>query len=153
MSKTRRKPAVEIAFEIETDEGIELERLWARPVGPDRYRLENTPIFAYGASYRDVVEAELADDATPVVRRMLEKSGHRTLRLLFEEEIDPSKATPELLDRLAERGCCWEGFSGRLVAIDIPAAIDFDGVVDLLQQSDVDWEHADPTHEELYGED
>ena len=36
-----------------------VETLWADRVGPDRYRLDNSPFWAYGVSWRDVVEAHM----------------------------------------------------------------------------------------------
>lgn len=35
--------------------------MWATQVGPDRYRLENSPFYAYGVSWLDIVEARPAD--------------------------------------------------------------------------------------------
>src|SRR6476661_1521622 len=62
----------------------EFETMWATPVGPDRYRLENSPFYAYGVSWLDVVEA-LPDEAAglPVFVRRVERSGHRTVRLIL----------------------------------------------------------------------
>ncbi len=35
----------------------DVETLWASPLGNDLYRLENSPWYAYGVSWQDVVEA------------------------------------------------------------------------------------------------
>ena len=42
-----------IAFDTETI----VETLWARQIGPERYRIDNIPFFVYGVSLGDVVEA------------------------------------------------------------------------------------------------
>jgi hypothetical protein len=55
-----------------------VETVWAEQVGPDHYRLDNSPFWAYGVSWRDVVEAHMDEGGQLGFTRIVEKSGHRT---------------------------------------------------------------------------
>jgi hypothetical protein len=124
--------------------------LWAEPLGSGRYRVESCPFFAYGVSRDDVVRAAPpAGEEAPRLDDVLEKGGHRTLRLALDpgaEIADP--AIQGLLERLLELGCTHETLRPRLVAIDVPREVDVAIVVELLQALVDDralrWEWADP---------
>jgi uncharacterized protein DUF4265 len=124
--------------------------LWAEPLGSDRFRVESCPFFAYGVSRDDVVQADVEPgDEAPRLGGVLEKSGHRTLRMALDpgaELADPG--VKALLDRLLELGCTHEALRPKLVAIDVPREVDEGAVVELLQRLGDDgavlWEWADP---------
>jgi uncharacterized protein DUF4265 len=125
----------------------EVETLWAFKLSPTTYRLDNTPWYAYGVSYRDVIEALPDEDGYPFFTRVLEKSGYRTLRVALE-----APASTEFLQSISALGCRFEGANQRYIAIDIPAAIDLRSVTDHLVARGVQWEYADPTHEAVTGD-
>jgi hypothetical protein len=131
----------------------EFETMWATPVGPDRYRLENSPFYAYGFSWLDIVEARPEDQSgLPVVVRRVEKSGHRTLRLIL---LPGTKEAPEqqsVLEELNRFGCTYEGYNPRYFSIDIPPGIAIEPVVDYLTRNQYQWEYVDPTYDEVYGD-
>jgi len=142
---------VKIAFEIGDQEaGFECETLWATPLGGDLYRLQNTPWFAYGVSYLDVVRARAIDDGFPVFEAVVEKSGNRSVRLILDPPAEPGNRSSEILDALAATGAGYEGANHKYLAVNIGPEVDFDGVCRLLTEKAVQWEHADPTYEELY---
>ena len=59
--------------------------LWAEPLGASRYRVESCPFFAYGISRDDVVHAlDGAGEEAPRLDDVVEKGGHRTLRLALD---------------------------------------------------------------------
>jgi hypothetical protein len=130
--------------------GPEFEWVWAEPLGNDRYRVENSPFFAYGLSYDDVVRAAPdGPDAELQVQDVERKSGHRTLRLALDARFDI--AHPEVrqfLDELLDLGCTYEGLPPKLVALDVPPELDVAKVVERLQAPFRDgvllWEWADP---------
>ncbi len=114
-----------VRFELEPDEDgwppVAGESLWAVPLGGNRYRLDNTPWFVRGVSCYDVVEAVAPDaQSVPVVQRLVERSGHLTVRVLPLQ--DRSVNGLELL--IAEfnaLGVECEGDQHHgLVALDIP---------------------------------
>ena len=136
---------------IRTDDHV--ETLWADPVGPGRYRLDNTPFFAYGISWRDVVEAEPDPDGTLRCVRVVEKSGHRTVRIIFDPGVDVSAEQRAVVDGLVAMGCTFEGANPRYVTIDLPPGVDLDAVAAYLTARRAEWEHADPTYDDLHPDD
>jgi hypothetical protein len=124
--------------------------LWGEALGSGRYRVESCPFFAYGISRDDVVRAaEAPGKEAPHLEDVLEKGGHRTLRLALEPAIDAG-APPmlRLLERLGELGCTHEIMRPKIIAIDVPPEVDVALVAELLQQVAREgallWEWADP---------
>jgi len=131
-------------------DGEYVETLWAQPVGGDRYRLDNSPFWAYGVSWLDVVEARPDETGMLAMTRVVEKSGHRTVRVILRPPCDESAESQRLLDDLVAMGCSYEGMHPGYIAIDIPAEVSLDAVADALTRSGQEWEHADPRYAELY---
>ena len=152
--------------ELQADEGlirirVPLERpageagpsddwLWAEPLGSGRYRIESCPFFAYGVSRDDVVRAAgPGGQEAPALVDVLEKGGHRTLRLALDDSVELSAPAPQgLLERLLQHGCTYELLRPKLVAIDVPPEADLGAVAELLQgharEGTLVWEWADP---------
>ena len=131
----------------------EFETMWATPVGEHRYRLENLPFYAYSVSWLDVVEARPESDdasAIPVVERVVEKAGHRTLRLIMLPGVDEAPERRQTLDDLVALGCTYERYNPRYFVLDLAPEHELAPVVDYLTRNEHDWEHVDPTYEELY---
>ncbi len=124
--------------------------IWAEPLGASRYRVESCPFFAYGISRDDVVHAlGGAGEDAPRLDDVVEKSGHRTLRLA----LDPGAALSDrevqaFLERLLEQGCTHEAVRPKLVAVDVPPQVDVARVAEVLQERAeagmLVWEWADP---------
>jgi hypothetical protein len=131
--------------------GEEVETLWADPVGPALYRLDNTPFWAYGISWQDIVEAR--PDSAGVLRfvRVAEKSGHRTVRVILTPGIAESPAQRALIDAVVAMGCSFEGCNPRYITVDLPPGVELNRVAAYLTAHGVQWEHADPTYDMLYG--
>jgi hypothetical protein len=126
------------------------DTVWAEPLGSERFRVESCPFFAYGISRDDVVRAAGPQGAgAPVLEDVLEKSGHRTLRVVLAVGVELGQdPVQRLLERLVELGCTHELLRPSLVAIDLPAGADLARVTGLLQggaeQGRLAWEWADP---------
>lgn len=135
-------PLTKVAF---TDDVGDVETLWAFDLGGGRYKLDSTPWYQYGVSYQDIISAALRDGRLHF-ERVVDKSGYRTLRVRSDNAV-PQR----LLDSLIAIGCNFEGANPTFIAIDVPAHIDLSAATDLLVASGLEWEHADPTHEEIYG--
>ena len=124
--------------------------LWAESLGSARYRIESCPFFAYGVSRDDVVRAvEVAGEEAPRLEDVIEKGGHRTLRVALDPAVEVVDAAVQgLLERLLELGCTHEVLRPKLVALDVPAEVDVVLVAELLQALADDraalWEWADP---------
>ena len=131
----------------------EVETLWANRVAPGQFALDNLPWFAYGVSLGDVVEAEANEKGALVFRRVIDKSGNRTIRVI-PEVTGPGEAwsfeARRLMDALVARGCSFEGATRSFVAVNVPPAVMLEEVVELLVDSGFDWEYADPPYEDLF---
>jgi len=124
--------------------------LWAEPLGSGRFRIESCPFFAYGISRNDVIHAaQPKAEEAPRLEDVVERCGHRTLRVALDSRIELNDAAVQgLLERLLEMGCTHETLRPKLIALDVPPAVDVTIVVELLQaladDSTVVWEWADP---------
>lgn len=151
------KPDSKVLFRVvnENDpEDVNVETLWATALGEDRYRLDNSPFFAYSASWKDVVHAPMdADEGFPTFQRVLEKSGNRTVRAILDEPLEEGNPADQIMQGLVAMGCTYEGARRRYFSINIPPAVELDDVGLYLNEHKVRWEHADPTEAELYPDD
>ena len=130
--------------------GPATETLWAIPVEPNLYRLDNSPFFAYGVSWQDTVEARVGSDNVLEFVRCSKKSGNRTLRVIFQDYKFADPETEEVLAGLRHLGCSYEGMQPRLISINVPPDANLSHVTDFLKrQSGLQWEYADPTYEQI----
>jgi hypothetical protein len=146
------KPDAKVLFRVENDDGsAEVETLWATDLGDGRYKLDNSPFYAYSVSWEDVVYAPYSDDEQfPTFERVVEKSGNRTIRIFFDPPAAEGNESNRILQGLIDRGCSFEGASPSYIAINIPPAVSLERIRDFLFDSEVVWEHADPSYDELY---
>jgi Domain of unknown function (DUF4265) len=132
----------------------DFETPWATPVGPDRFRLENTPFFSYGLSWHDVVEAKVdraRHPSLPVFTRVIQKSGHRTIRVAGDG-VDVPQA---LVEALVGLGATYEGVNPAFLCFDLAPKVNMQAIIDELEawaHEPLAWEHADPTWEEIQKE-
>jgi hypothetical protein len=101
--------------------GFTVETVWARPTDQvGVVRLENSPFFAKGLSYRDLVQvvAGTLEDQL-VFKQVVRKSGHCTYRVIPEDS--SSGVFGAFLADLNQLGCTYESgsFGGTvLYAVD-----------------------------------
>ena len=108
------------------------ESFWARPLGNDRYELHNVPFHAYDLNFLDVVEAVAATtDLKPEIRRVVRRSGHRTLRVIFPASTPEEDRVP-LLESLGDLQASFEGANETLFALDIKPSGNYQAVRDRL---------------------
>ncbi len=144
--KNTLQPTAKVLFRVPNEDGTtEVETLWATHLGTDQYRLDNSPFWAYGVSWADVVFAPFsAEDGLPTFQAVVRKSGNRTVRVIFESSLEAEKSLPGI----TALGCSYEGMKNRYVAINIPVGIELASVCDYLTELEVMWEYADPNQEE-----
>lgn len=100
------------------------ESVWACDLGGDIYEIRNVPFYAYDLNFRDVVEAVAeSPDLKPEVRRVVRRSGNRTMRIFFNEDTTPERRR-ELLETLKPLLVSYEGATERLFALDIEPGAD-----------------------------
>lgn len=132
---------------------VDVETPWAEDLGDGLYKLKNSPFYAYGVSYDDVLKcaSKYQDDDRRYFERVVEKSGHRTLRIIFDESVKESDRSMAILDYLSSMECGYEGFGGeKFFVINVQPQCDFEAVCEYLIDQEVRWEHADPTYEEIH---
>ncbi|MFY0537839.1 DUF4265 domain-containing protein [Nannocystis pusilla] len=111
--------------------GSGMETVWAEPVGPGRYRIDNSPFYFFDLSYRDIIEAEHDENGQLRFRQVHERGGHSTYRIMRSE--DTSETFDAAWQRLHALGCTSEGGPGRLVSVDVPPSTDIYDVYELLE--------------------
>lgn len=92
------------------------EEIWAEPAGSDLFRLDASPTFAKGLSYRDVVHVVAVGERW-YIDRVVESHGHSTIRaILFDDEHHD-----RLQSLCREHGCDADHTEVQgLFAIDVP---------------------------------
>jgi len=110
------------------------ESLWARPMGDDRYAIENIPFYAYDLNYGDIVEARAAaPELKPSVLRVVERSGHRTIRVFFQDSVTEEERTRHLRS-LDDMHVTFERCKERYYALDLAPEASIDAVRDRLDE-------------------
>src|SRR5688572_9895790 len=117
-----------VLFRIqETDGSATVETLWATPLGKDRYQLDNSPFYVYSVSWKDVVYAPFdPQEQFPTFQRVLTKSGHKTIRIIFEKAVTGDSVAEGALEQLVSLGCSYEGATKGYVCIDIPPGVELE---------------------------
>ena len=109
------------------------ETFWADRVGDSLYRLANVPFWAYGLNYLDVVRATPDSDGILTIHEVTEPSGHRTLRVMFGDDVDADQQS-ELLGQIHQPGTVtFERADNSLLAINIAPDADYLAVFDQLE--------------------
>lgn len=132
-------------------DGDDIETLWAVALGNNLFRLDNSPFYAYDVSWQDIIEAtKEAEDFYEFVR-VVEKSGNRTVRIIFQNFSGNDEKGKQILSDIKNLGCSYEGANSKLISITIPSTVNFESVVNYLsEQNDLNCEYADPSYEKLF---
>ena len=139
---------VQISFAIENEDGSAgNETMWAVEHGDGFYKLDNTPYYAYGVSYGDVIKAESNADGSLSFSVIEAKSGNRTLRIIFDAEEVHNGTSETILSYLDAMACAYEGADASYYAISAPADTELSEVIDHLNDNEIMWECADPIDE------
>lgn len=130
-----------VLFELNADSwhGYSTESVWAEPTSSNRYRLRNTPFFAKGVSFEDIVfiqeqDGDLVFEATSIA------AGHSTYRILLEKSV-PDSDFLKYWHSLEEAGCSYESADREkvlLLAVDVPPNADINIVYELLDKGEKD---------------
>jgi hypothetical protein len=141
-----------VLFRVPEEDGsTRVETLWATNLGGDQYRIDNSAFFAYGVSWRDIVLAPFdSQEGLPTFQKVVSKSGHRTVRVIFEPPVEGGNISDELLKGLVSLGCTYEGANPGYLSIDIPPEVDLEIIRQHLIDNHATWEHADPSYDELF---
>lgn len=146
---TNGKPTAGVKFRLRYPQaGFETETLWAYDLGKDRYRLANLPFWLYGVSVYDIVLAPYnKQSGFPSFKRVIIKSGNRTVRVCFSQRVNDGNESDRILNGLINLGCGFENADGFYFAINVPPATRLYLVAEYLEKTGVWWELADPVRE------
>ena len=125
--------------------------MWAEPVRASVYRLDNEPFFAYGVSSDDLIEAIPDKSGYLEFVRVVQASGNRTVRLIFDKFSATSSQGEHLIERLKAAGCSYEGAFSKVLAISVPPDVPLETVTALLEESGLRWEYANTTWDQVHG--
>lgn len=118
--------------------GASGESMWGLPLGGDVYEVRNVPFYAYNINYLDEVLAIAAGPGmVPEVQRVVGRSGHNTLRVIFIDLV-PDLQRIEFLDSLADLHVSYEGATPKYFALDLEPEADVAAVRARLDQAEAD---------------
>ena len=145
-------PDSKVLFRVPADDGTaRVETLWATALGNDEYKLDNSPFYAYSVSWEDTVYAPIdPSEGRPTFMRVVKKSGRRTIRIKFDPPVQDGNESDQVLQGLVALGCSYEGANRSYMSIDIPQEVNLERVRQYLIDEGAQWEHADPTYEQLF---
>lgn len=112
------------------------ESIWARSLGDDLYEIHNIPFCAYGLNCGDVVRATAdAPHLKPEVREVIRRSGNRTVRISFCDQLSREQQGPAL-DALQSMGAWVERANEQFVCVNVPPAVSHEAVCAYLAEQE-----------------
>jgi len=134
-------PLVKVTFPLGLDQwhGFETESVWAEKIANNRYRIRNTPFYAKGVSFKDIVFVKKIDESL-FFESISIAAGHSTYRILLEKAV-PDKVFLKYWAPLELLGCTYESADygkRHLLAVDVPSDTNIHLVYDLLDQAEKD---------------
>ncbi len=143
-----------VVLRHEEGDAAYVETPWVVDLGDGRYRMENCPFYFYGIAAGDIIGAEYSEEEGQLVfTHVLEKSGNKLVRIIFENPENEEGPEKQHLDSLVAMGCSYEGANPKYICIDIPKSVELSMVCQYLTENEVQWEHASPSYSELYLDD
>ncbi len=141
MHENKTQPLLKITIPLDAEEwhGYATESVWADKIDAKRCRIRNTPFYAKGISFEDIVfvktvDGELFFDSVSIA------AGHSTYRIITEKKL-PEAGFLKHWRTLEEIGCTYEGAdlgTLRLFAIDVPPGASIHQVYELLALGEKD---------------
>lgn len=128
-----------IPLPLDAWHGFESESVWAEALDDGVMRILNTPFFAKGISYKDLVSIKIGPEVI-WFDSVIAKSGHSTYRIVLNDSTDDVIFKSRWME-IATLGCTYESFideSMNLYAIDIPPGSDVRKVYVLLEAGEKD---------------
>ena len=84
-----------------------------------------------------MVEATVEDKiGFPIFQKVVAKSGHRTVWVIFDPPARDSNVSQQTLDEIVALGCSYEGANPSYIAVDIPPETNLPSVCEFLNSKD-----------------
>ncbi len=72
----KQKDLIKLFIELDEDwHGFSTESVWVKKLGNDLYRIENTPFYAMGISFQDIVKGRESNGRIEF-QSVVERGGH-----------------------------------------------------------------------------
>jgi hypothetical protein len=119
-----------VVFRLMPDEDgypdFQRESLWATPRGDGTYEIASIPFYTYDAAHGDIISV-MEEDGELYFDKLVHQTGNTLLRIIVRgpENVD------DVRHMLKELGCDTEA-SGRFVAVNVPAHVDYGPIRDRL---------------------
>ena len=113
-----------------------IRQIWAYSLGKQLYELQNIPIYTENLNIGDVVRCHESTENLPIIDKLVQKGGNRTLRVIFREETSAEDAVDLVIMPLAEKGIDYEKAAQRHYMFNVPVNADYGWAVNLLRQKD-----------------
>ncbi|ETJ46816.1 DUF4265 domain-containing protein [Pseudoalteromonas agarivorans] len=136
MTKLKERPLVKVVFNLEDDwHGFETETVWAEYLSENRCKLKNSPFYAKGVSFEDVVHVNKEKQSDVFVFESISiAAGHSTYRIIVARS-----TTHSLFEKywkpIQNLGCSYEATQDlySILAVDVPSKADIHEVYRLLE--------------------
>ena len=130
-------------FTFATENGEEIETMWVRAIGDDKYVVDNIPFYVKLISLNDIVGGKKNAEGDLVFDSVVTSGGHSTIRIVV---FDQSKVA-EVCQTCEGLKCSIEiADNKKLLAVDVPPHISWDHVIgrisSLAEAGLVDYEEA-----------
>ena len=136
--RSMKKDSEQVKIEIPLlgsalDSGYESETVWAEPLGQNRYRIWNLPVFAYNIDMRAIVEcAPSSDSGLPVVVKVVEPGDCYVVRLYFSDDAT-DRDILSILELLKTKRAIIEKHNRSLWAVGFRSKEDYDWLGPILE--------------------
>ena len=132
-----------VRFQLTVDsEGwppVSSERLWAEPLGDDKFRIDNTPWFVRNLATEDVVRALAGSGGVLWAVERVQWSGRLTIRVIPRRDGPLAADREAVLDAFNPYGVSAEGVEQYgMVALDVPPDSDLRAIKTLLKAGEGD---------------
>jgi hypothetical protein len=128
----QQQQLVKIKVDLPHRKKTTAESFWAKPLGGDLYELRNSPWYAFDLHFYDLVRAVPTQPGElPTIVEVVQRSGHKTLRVFFTEAVSESDRRT-MLAELHQWKAFHENANGRLYAVDVEPDGDYQAVCDQL---------------------
>jgi hypothetical protein len=139
--KMREEPdrvKIRILLDSANQQGIKSESVWAEFVGPDQYRVLNSPFYFFGLSAEDIVKADRTAGSLEF-RGVIARGGHSTYRVFLKG--DRTIRDTDFRDcwaPISALGATFENANDHFIAVDIPPGKNIAEAYRLLEKGEED---------------
>lgn len=132
MSREPKEELEKVYVDLPKHWAVGGESMWAKPLGNNLFEIRNTPFYAYGLNWGDIVRAVPSEShLKPEILEVMKPSGNKTLRIYFDGKVSRASQKSYLED-LKRLNLSYERANDILIALDIEPDADYKVICDKL---------------------